>query len=195
MKKCCKCKETKEKTEFYKNKAQKDGLSTVCKDCDKAASLKWAKENPEKINARNAAWAKNNPEKGRERTKRWRANNAEKVKAREREIRAQSPDYLRRIKKWQAENRPVVIFHVAKRRASKRMACASWLSAIDAAQIQECYDLAHAKTVQTGIKHNVDHIVPLQGKNVSGLHVPWNLQVIPAKQNFSKGNRLEVGST
>lgn len=192
MKKCCKCKDQKELTEFYKNKAQKDGLSTVCKDCDKAASLLWAKNNPEKINARNAIWAKNNPEKGRQRTKKWRAENTEKVNARERALRAQNPErYLARVKKWQAKNKPVVVFHIAKRRASKKKACPSWLSAIDLAQIQEFYDLALAKTMQTGVKHNVDHVVPLQGKNVSGLHVPWNLQIITARENFSKGNKFK----
>jgi hypothetical protein len=192
MKKCCKCKDQKELTEFYKNKAQKDGLSTVCKYCDKAASLLWAKNNPEKINARNAIWAKNNPEKGRQRTKKWRTSNLEKAKAKARELRAQNlENYLASVKKWQAKNKPIVNFHIAKRRASKKKACPSWLSAIDLAQIQEFYDLALAKTMQTGVKHNVDHVVPLQGKNVSGLHVPWNLQVITAKENFSKGNKFK----
>lgn len=191
-KKCYKCKKLKEKTEFYKNKSQKDGLCTTCKDCNKAASLKWAKDNPEKINARNAVWAKNNPEKNRQRIKKWRAKNSEKVNARERELRAQNPArYLARIKKWQSKNKSVVVFHIAKRRAAKKNACPAWLSAIDFAQIQEFYDVALAKTMQTGIKHNVDHIVPLQGKNVSGLHVPWNLQVITARDNFSKNNKFE----
>jgi len=192
VKKCSKCKAEKSETEFYRNKAQKDGLATVCKSCDKATSLQWAKNNPEKINARNSAWAKKNPEKGRQRTKRWRDNNKEKVLEKERNFRAHNPEkYLHRIRKWQANNMPVVIFHIAKRRAVKKMACPKWLSAIELAQIQEFYDLALAKTVQTGVKHNVDHIVPLQGKNVFGLHVPWNLQVITAKDNFSKGNKFE----
>ena len=46
-------------------------------------------------------------------------------------------------------------------------------------------------TSQTGIKHEVDHIIPLQSPFVCGLHVEYNLQVITAKMNRSKGNKLE----
>jgi hypothetical protein len=52
--------------------------------------------------------------------------------------------------------------------------------------------LVKNKTIETGIRHSVDHIIPLRGKNVCGLNVPWNLQIIPLRQNEIKGNKLEV---
>jgi len=45
-------------------------------------------------------------------------------------------------------------------------------------------------TAETGIKHEVDHIIPIKGKNVSGLHVPWNLQILTKSKNAKKRNRV-----
>ena len=79
----------------------------------------------------------------------------------------------------------------AKRRARKLTATPHWLTKTDYKLIQDFYLLAQTITEFTGILHHVDHIHPLQGKNVCGLHVPSNLQVIPASENTSKSNKFE----
>jgi hypothetical protein len=79
-----------------------------------------------------------------------------------------------------------------KRQAAKLCSTPPWLTAIHNAQIQEFYDIAEARNIQTGVKHHVDHIFPLRGRGFNGLHVPWNLRVITAQQNRSKHNRIPV---
>jgi hypothetical protein len=55
--------------------------------------------------------------------------------------------------------------------------------------IEQYYALARMRTAETGVRHAVDHIVPINGRKVSGLHVETNLQVISHSENSRKGNR------
>lgn len=75
----------------------------------------------------------------------------------------------------------------ARRRASELSASPPWMTAEDWQAITEIYIAARKLSEETGIAHEVDHIVPLQGRNVSGLHVAWNLRPITAAQNRAKG--------
>jgi hypothetical protein len=79
--------------------------------------------------------------------------------------------------------------HTAKRRAAVDQQLPEWA---DLEAIKAVYQQAREITKLTGVQHHVDHIIPLTGKTVSGLHVHNNLQVIPARENLRKHNRYEV---
>jgi hypothetical protein len=76
------------------------------------------------------------------------------------------------------------VAHCSGRRAKMR---AIKLSAGEKMFLNEYYLIAKELTEQTGISHHVDHIIPL---SKGGLHVPWNLQVLTAHENLTKGAKL-----
>ncbi len=82
------------------------------------------------------------------------------------------------------------VMHVQKRNALKAQRMPKWLSPQQLAEIAQFYKDSAYLTTYTKTSMHVDHIVPLRGKIVSGLHVPWNLQIIPAIENCSKGNKF-----
>ncbi len=85
---------------------------------------------------------------------------------------------------WKKKNRNLVNAATAFRRAAKKKATPDWLTVDQKEEIRVFY----AKAVRRVLE--VDHIIPLKGKNVCGLHVPWNLQLLTAKQNREKGNSM-----
>jgi hypothetical protein len=88
---------------------------------------------------------------------------------------------------WAKENVHKKRSYRAKRRAALLNATPLWA---DAKAIEYLYKQATILSKNNLKKYEVDHIIPLQGKTVSGLHVPWNLQIIPTTENRSKGNRI-----
>ena len=101
-------------------------------------------------------------------------------------------DTLEYQKEWHKSNKARKRYkynaYEAKRRARKLCATPSWLSKEQLIAIDNIYWLAKDVSTITGETYQVDHIVPLQGIDVCGLHVPWNLQLLPAKENAAKKN-------
>ena len=96
-------------------------------------------------------------------------------------------------KKWFQANLDRHCASQQKRRASKLNATPSWLTFEQEQEIKNFYWLAKDLKSFTGEKYEVDHIVPLKGKTVCGLHVPWNLQVLPEDLNRQKNSAFNGG--
>lgn len=95
------------------------------------------------------------------------------------------------VQRWRESNRDKTRESSMVRKAAVLQRTPSWLTAEDRKEIRKFYTLAKEAEILTGDSYHVDHIVPLRGGNVSGLHVPWNLQVLPADINIKKGNSYE----
>lgn len=138
-------------------------------------------------------WREKTPEHQKHRYKMYRQQNSNRVKQYMQNWRKENAEAQKEYKKqWVNQNRGKKYASSAKRHAAKMQRTPPWLSHEDFWFMQEVYDLAVLRSTMTGIKWHVDHIVPLQGKTVSGLHVPWNLQVIPAAENIGKGNKFNA---
>jgi len=78
----------------------------------------------------------------------------------------------------------------------QKQACPLWLTEEQIDQIGQIYKSARTRSEFHEIEFHVDHIEPIKGKNTEGvhvscgLHVPWNLQVLPASENIRKSNKL-----
>ena len=160
MKKCNKCLEEKEENEFAKRAASKDGLAYSCRKCNTESAMKSNKENPEKHSSY---------------VKRWQANNWE--------------HHLENCKNWRDNNKAHKNSLTAKRRAARHDATPPWLTPEQVVEMKLVYIKAKELEKLDGIKRHVDHIIPLQGDSVCGLHVPWNLQILTAVENIAKSNK------
>jgi len=181
LKVCGTCKEEKPLSAFYKNRSVKDGLEASCKSCRRKARKKHYQENRDVVLEKVKKYYQENRDVVLERVKKYYQENRDVVLERNRDV----------AKAWRKANLELLSAHAASRRARKKQAQPPWLTEEHINQIKVEYKNSKRMKKLTGIEHHVDHIVPLAGKNVCGLHVPWNLQVIPAKHNLEKNNRFD----
>ena len=147
--------------EFTEFYTNKGQYHYYCKECTKQKNREWKQANKDKVSNYDKEWQQKNKDK-------------------------KSKNY----KNWQVNNRAKVNSYNSYRRALEVQATPEWLTQSQKLHIQCKYSLAQMFSRETGIQHHVDHVVPLKGKTVCGLHVPWNLRVIPAVDNLRKSNKI-----
>ncbi len=197
---CSRCKAEKEAEDFGVDRRRRNGLRGYCRDCARAFNQEFYSKNKDQQKQRAKDYRANHPEKPKEwadrvpkevkaaRFKSWRERNLESSKARRRKHHHDNREAnLLAIKDWKRRNPEKNAFYVMKRQAAKLRAIPSW---VDMQKVEEIYTEARRLTELTGIKHHVDHIVPLQSPWVCGLHCEANLQILPYYENQSKSNRV-----
>ena len=146
------------------------------KENQKRIAKEWYERNKQLTKDRARARDLANPEQAAARKTKWREENREQHNATNR--------------KWNKSNKPVKAALQAKRKTAQLQRTPAWDP--DAHLIIAKYQLAAMLTKASGIEHHVDHIIPLQGKKVSGLHTFANLRVIPGSDNVKKSNSFTV---
>jgi hypothetical protein len=109
---------------------------------------------------------------------------ARQHKEEQRQYQMAHQEHIRHVlRQWKQINPGKYNSYRAKRRAITLQAIPKWLTKEQLEQMKQFY-------MNRPEGYHVDHIYPLQGEGSCGLHVPWNLQYLPASENLSKGNRL-----
>jgi hypothetical protein len=132
---------------------------------------------------------KNNNKYDKEYSQQYVSKNYQHLKKLWANYRAKNKEKLRQYKK---ENAAKINALNNKRYCLKIQRTPKWLTKQDILLIEHFYQEAQEKTKKYNEQYHVDHIIPLNGKNVSGLHVPNNLQVIKASDNLLKSNTFNM---
>lgn len=180
MKKCTKCNIIKNFNEFGIKKRNPDGMNYYCKQCSKDLDKKYYYANLHKNRGRKKL-----------NTKRYYnlvSNYVELKKQYDKKRYIKLKDkILIKCNEYRKRNPWLDIFKSNKRRAAKLKATPAWA---DLDKIAIVYQKAKWLESVTGLKYHVDHVIPLQGKNVCGLHIWENLQILEASINLQKHNNL-----
>jgi hypothetical protein len=163
MEKVCKtCLVNKSVSEFYKQAARGVyGVRGTCKLCD---------------NAKKKAY-------------RERLGQALLDRKKEEYLRNQT-SRLAQKQVYRRANKGKINALVAARKKVIKQRTPKWLTQDECWMIKEVYELAALRTKMFGFSWHVDHIIPLQGETVTGLHTPYNLQVLPGVENIKKKNKV-----
>lgn len=180
MKTCKRCGERKSLESFHNHSSTKDGKRNTCKSCTLLQNKVWAINNKGKRREAASLLYQEKKEKYKEQGRIWREKNREKWN-----------EYGRN--RLQTEQGKIQSAKAsAKRRARRGVATYTWEEELNTFVIEEAYSLAKKRRELTKVDWHVDHIIPLKGKLVCGLHIWSNLRVILGAENCKKSNHFEV---
>jgi hypothetical protein len=164
MKTCKTCQETKELSSFYKQAVRGlGGVRGTCKTCDNVKKQEYRTANREML-----------------------------LLSKKQDYLANQERYLENKKQYRQNNKGKINALVAARKKVIKQRTPTWLTKFDKLKIKCMYSVAAMLTRENKEPWHVDHIVPLQGKIVSGLHTPSNLRWMRGVDNISKKNKYGV---
>jgi hypothetical protein len=178
---CKRCSVAKNLDLFHKDRKSLDQLNTICKSCKSLDDKKYRETHQIELKAKKREYyLKVEKHKRKLRTldklkrlslsnKIYRENNIERIK------------YNYKI--WRLSNKATVNARNMRRYAAKLNQCPPWVNKEHLERIKQFY-------ANCPKGYHVDHIIPLQGKEIRGLHVIWNLQYLPAIENIRKSNKV-----
>lgn len=217
---CRRCNQEKPLTLMVKSGSSKGcGYKHLCKECRNQARRQSYAESPDAVKAQNAKWREANRDVVLARHKAYREANRDHVSEIKKAWYEQNKSYCNAKSRanyeankaaLQEKNRLYRLLHAdemrayfrqwrklnagkrseyqATRRAAKACRTPPW---VDRKALQEAYEFARYLREQMGQPFEVDHVIPLRGKTVSGLHVPWNLRVRPVDANRKKATKWD----
>lgn len=165
-------------TAFHIRKDRISGFRSKCMDCTLRDNRDWQKKNEFKRFQSSKRWRESNQKKTSGYCKKWYSKNRRLKIEKNLERQRNNPVYF--------------AFLSARRRAAKKHATPVWLTEDHLREIEAFYLLANDLQWLSESRLEVDHIIPLQGEQVCGLHVPWNLQILPQSLNVAKSNRIQT---